>query len=269
MALRAAQGKPPDITVILGHRNRADYRLINALRSIASQRNLPGRVRTLIIDYGSDPEDLTRLREIVKDFGVECHESPGGPWRRGHCLNLGLRRVESTYVLVSDVDVILAENFLAETVAQLERDPLTVVFGQMYWLPESEMPGLQSAAAEGRAVDAAALKSLGVVRIRPYNTGLVAGRTCYFHALRGYDEFYQLYGAEDDDLAARLQNLGLRHVDISDRTFYLHQWHPRREGVKGDALAEAVQRNKDYFKATRSLVRNLAGWGDQTPSAPA
>ena len=266
MARRASDGRPADITVILAHRNRADHRLINALRSLATQRYSLGTIRTLIIDYGSNPDQLERLRMIARDFGAECQEVKGGAWNKSHCLNIGLRRVETPYLMVFDVDNILADNYLTEAVSRMQRDPLLVVYSVCSWLPDSCTPELESAAAAGRPVDTAALKPLGRLRILPYGTGVVVGRTCFFHAIRGYDEFYELYGAEDDDLARRFEFLGLRPISIHEASYYLHQWHPRREGVQSEGLAEVRARNNEHLAKSTSIVRNPRGWGEERPA---
>lgn len=262
--LRAAtRGLADDVTVLIGHRNRPDYRLRNAIRSVQAQDYRGGRISTLVVDYGSTPESLAGLRRITESLSAECIVVGGQPeWNRSHCLNVGLRRISSKFVILTDVDIMFAPDFVAKTVAALRHDPLTVVYSVMLHLPEATVGDLEAAATRETWLDLASLKSLGKVKTAdPFSTGTVATYTHFFHEIRGYDEFYRAYGVEDTDIAQRFLNLGLRHLSVADRTYYLHQWHPRYEGVQSDTLEQTIQRNLDHFKRMRSLKRNPEGWG--------
>ena len=259
---RATDQLPDDVTVVIGHRNRPDYRLRNAIRSVQAQHYPAGAVRLLIVDYGSEPESRRQLLAITAAMGVECLESKGRPvWNRSHCLNLGIKHAATKFVMVSDVDVLLAENYLAEAVGELRRNPLSVVYSRCVHLPESCAGRLEAAAPDG-GLDLATLRDEGKIKTADrFSTGMAVGYTFFFHLIRGYDEFYQAYGVEDTDLAERFLRLGLSNRSIADQSFYLHQWHPRYEGVGSETLAQTIQRNRDYFNATRTIRRNPEGWG--------
>lgn len=262
--LRAATaGLPDDLTVIIGHRNRADYRLRNAIRSIQAQVYQRGRISTLVVDYGSNPEQVAKLWVITDSLSAECIVVGGQPeWNRSHCLNIGLKRIRSRFVILTDVDIMFAPDFVAETVTALKRDPLTAVYSVMLHLPETTTAKLELAATSDTWLDLDELKPLGQIKTAdPFSTGTVATYTHFFHEIRGYDEFYRAYGAEDSDVAQRLLHLGLRQVSVANRTYYLHQWHPRYEGVQSVTLNQTIQRNVEYFNRTRSLKRNPEGWG--------
>lgn len=263
---RVTEGQPDDVTVIVAHRNRADYRLRNALRSIQEQAYPAGGIRILVVDYGSDPQQLERLLAIAEPLAVECLPVRGqGNWNRAHCLNIGIKRAQTKFVMVTDVDVMLARNYLAEAIAALHRDPLSAVFAPCVHLPESCAGHLEAASLSPGWLDLEALKLLGRIKTADaFSPGMVATYTHFLHEIRGYDEFYHTYGAEDSDVAQRFLSLGLRHVSIADRTFYLHQWHVKFEGVRSDSLQQTIQRNVQHFKSTHSIKRNAAGWGDAT-----
>lgn len=262
---RVAETQPDGVTVVIAHRNRADYRIRNALRSIRGQ-SCRADIRILVVDYGSEPEQLERLRAITEPLGAEV--LPIGDravWNKAHCLNLGIRRVSTKFVMTLDVDVILGSNYLAEALAALDRDPLTAVFAPCVYLPESCREDLEAGSRDGTHLDLDRLKGLGSVKPDGWlSTGMVVTYTRFFHEIRGYDEFYHTYGAEDSDLAQRFFNLGLRRVSIAPRTFYLHQWHEKFEGVLGERLQETIQRNVAYCQNTHSIRRNPAGWGELT-----
>lgn len=261
---QATRGLPDDVTVLIGHRNRADFRLRNAIRSIQAQDYRGGSITTLVVDYGSSPESRARLRDITDSLGVECLEAGRQPeWNRSHCLNIGLRRIGTKFVIVSDVDVMFAPNYVAHTVALLTRNPLTAAYSPALHLPEAATEALESAATAASWLDLETLKPLAKIKTAgQFSTGMVATSAHWFREIRGYDEFYRIYGVEDVDLAQRFLNLGLQNLSVGVGTYYLHQWHPRYEGVQSESLKQTIQRNHDYFTRTRTLKRNPAGWGE-------
>ena len=56
------------------------------------------------------------------------------------------------------------------------------------------------------------------------------GYTTFFKAIRGFDEYYEEWGGEDDDLMRRFEYLGLTTQTPPDQSFYLHQWHADSRG---------------------------------------
>ncbi len=263
-ARRPAVTRDADITVLIGHRNRLDYRLINALRSITSQRYSHGRVRAVVVDYGSAPEPLAELRRICRDVAAECLVVEGVErWNRSHCLNVGIRRAGTEYLMVTDVDVILSPTYLQEAVSLLEQERIGMVLTPCLHLPQEVTPVLEATAARGTAVDTGALRPLGVVKTpHGYSTGRVIARTEYFRRVRGFDEWYVDYGSEDADLVQRLSWLGLRRIILFGAAYYLHQWHPRHEGVRSPELQGRIAANAIYLQRTRTIKRNPAGWGE-------
>jgi GT2 family glycosyltransferase len=269
LRLRAAtrasdRREPDDVTVIIGHRNRADYRLRNAVRSVLAQDYQGGRVSALIVDYGSDPEQEARVRALAAELGAELLAAGPRPiWNRSHCLNLGIRHSTAKFVMLSDVDVILAGNFVAEAVAALKANPLGMVYAQSLQLEAECQAELERAAHGPDWIDRGALRLRATYRAEgPFSTGMVLARRSAFERIRGYDEFYEVYGAEDTDLLERFEWLGLVPLSIADRSYYLHQWHPRHEGVSPEDYQRAVARNLAYRRASSAIRRNPRGWGE-------
>jgi hypothetical protein len=84
----------------------------------------------------------------------------------------------------------------------------------------------------------------------------------FFLSMRGYDEKYSAWGYEDDDLVRRFLASGLTFVDISKMSSFLHQWHPKYEGIDKKDLKIHKKKNKLYFMKNKCLRRNLKSWGD-------
>ena len=80
----------------------------------------------------------------------------------------------------------------------------------------------------------------------------------------GYDEFYTLWGREDDDLVKRFELLGLKMGYITDKTSYLHQWHKKFMGLGRSKkhIKKQVKKNDSYFNMNNSIIRNPDGWGE-------
>lgn len=79
-------------------------------------------------------------------------------------------------------------------------------------------------------------------------------RVSAFTAVNGFDELYEGYGQEDDDLGRRLYKSGARAVMGVDRCLVFHQWHPTRQPGPWET-APGVQRfNQPYaIHAERGL----------------
>jgi hypothetical protein len=83
----------------------------------------------------------------------------------------------------------------------------------------------------------------------------------WFTQVGGFDEFYQVWGCEDNDLTARAQWDGLQVrwlPDAEHQAWVVHQWH--RRDWPTPLQFEQVQRNRMYFSqrlaAQGPVVRN-------------
>lgn len=254
---------PDDVTVLIGIRNRTDHRIVNALRSIREQVYPRGQVQALVVDYGSDPAEAARLATICRRFDARLVRVEGVTvWSRSRCLNVGLRETDTKFVMTSDSDLILSPGYLADAAATLESHPLSVVCAPMLDLPEESADALVRAAEEDGVLDAEGLKTECLAR-KEMKMHPSAGFTftAYYHAIRGYDEFYEGWGREDDDLMSRLIALGIRMTAIREPSYYLHQWHPKYEGLGAAEQARMLERNTAYIQRNRSLIRNDESWG--------
>lgn len=279
---RVAAHLPEDVTVLIPHRSRASHRTVNALRSIAAQRYPRGRIRVLLLDYGTPRGELSALEAVLREVGGGCLRIEAeGPWNRSHCLNIGLQRTATRYVMVTDADVLLAPDYLAECADELQRDILSAALCTCTWLPEDLDDALLRAAETGELPDLSRLRAAGERRTLPeqhrgatagwaspgqaptppFNTGMVFTCTEYLRRLQGFDELLAGWGSEDDDLVRRLEFLGVELRTLDERTWYLHQWHPRPTGASVAGIRENHRRNADYVSRQQTIVRNRAGWG--------
>ena len=96
---------------------------------------------------------------------------------------------------------------------------------------------------------------------RDLHSSIAITYTAYFRLICGYDEYYEGWGREDADLMRRFRALGLQRRALPSSSFYLHQWHPKFEGLTDEEQARSIERNAAHYRAQRSIVRNGRDWG--------
>lgn len=261
--LSGLAGQPNDVTVLIGVRNRSDHRLVNALRSIREQTYPAELVHPMVVDYGSDPANARRTAEVCRQYGARyLRVEAGGVWSRARCLNVGIRLAATKYLLTSDVDMVFSPGYLADAIEVLEGSPFSVVCAPMHDLPEESTEAFRQWAATGDALELESWKERSSRRMNAeFHPSLCMSHTAYFRIIRGYDEYYEVWGGEDVDLVKRLRDLGLSPRPLRSESFYLHQWHPKFEGTGVGEDAPAITENRRYLKAQHTILRNEDGWG--------
>jgi hypothetical protein len=255
--------RPRDITVVIGVRNRADYRIANALRSIREQTYPAELVRALVVDYGSEPASQAVILNLCRQHDVEYFRVDEAPvWSRARCLNIGIRRVSTTFLMTSDADIMLSPRYIADAIRALDVSPLSVLCSSMLDLPETSVEVMKEAAGPAGQLALEKWKDWCSPRFgSAFHRSVALTYTAFFHLIRGYDEHYEVWGSEDDDLMRRFRYLGLTPRGLDSESFYLHQWHPKFEGVPDGQHAAAIRRNHRHFWWNHSIVRNDHDWG--------
>ena len=255
---------PDDITVVIGIRDRSDHRLALALRSIRDQTYPADQVLALVVDYGSEPGMAELTAQLCRELGAAyLRVETNGVWSRSRCLNIGIRRATTKYLMTSDADSLLSPGYIAEAVNVLRGGPLSLVCAPMLDLPENSADVLRATAEGDGPLPLHDWKTWGTPRLGwKYHPSLTVTYTAFHRLIQGYDEFYELWGSEDVDLWRRLSKLGLDHRVLDSReAFYLHQWHPKYENTADDARESAIRRNGDYYRRVQTILRNGPAWG--------
>lgn len=254
--------KSDTVTVVIGVRNRSDYRLRNALWSLKNQDYPSELIKIVVVDYGSEPFHRDRIIDVCNSFDVNRITLPDiGKWNKPNCLNYAIKRCHTKFFLSSDVDVIFPDNYIAGMVTMLKDNPLSVVYSKMCDLPEEATDHLMSLEENNSPIDFAYLLRMTTHRgTGNTNAGINGTYTYFYQYVHAYDEFYEGWGSEDNDLQKRFQYLGLDIVSLQTKATFLHQWHPKGEGIS-DFHASAL-RNRKYYEKTNSIIRNLQQWGE-------
>ncbi len=244
--------KKPDITVIIGLKNRFDEKIKNALKSIRNQDYNQNLIKILVVDYDSKKEIIPKLKKLCNKYGAKHIRANHKPvWNRGHCLNVGIKRAKTKYILTSDTDIIFEKNYIKEAVEELEKNPYQVVLSRCLNLPNIKINEL----------DIYKLKKLAKNRdTAKFALGINLTLTYYYHKMHGYDEKYELWGYEDNDLIRRFLRIGLNINVIKNKSFYLHQWHPPGYCAKDKGK---ILENLRYFESNNCIIRNRDEWGKE------
>jgi hypothetical protein len=254
-----------EVTVIYGIRNRVDYKFWHSLNSVRLQDYDQMRIKILVVDYGSSESDLEIIRSFCAEFNAELLEThKTGDWNRAHCLNIGIKRTTTKILLTTDTDIIFSKNYLSVLVDTLKNTPLSVIFSRCLDLKESTAEFLISQFKEGQSLEPEELKSQAEGRSSgEANAGINASYTQFYQDIYGYDEYFKLWGSEDNDIKRRLEYFGLESRSIADKAYYIHQWHPKHDGVNtSPELKKTIEKNHQYFQQDHRIFKNMDDWGE-------
>jgi glycosyltransferase involved in cell wall biosynthesis len=255
--------RPDDVTVVIAVRNRCDYRLTNSLSSIRAQTYPARLMHIIVVDYGSEPASMCRTASLCEAYGAKLLRINEAPvWSRSRGLNVGIRHANTKYLMTSDADIIYSPRYVEDCIAALRRAPLSVVCAPMFDLPEDSTEVLVLAADQFGDFDLERWKEKSSPRFGwSFHPSITLTFSTFYKSIRGYDEFFELWGFEDEDLMLRFRCLGLQSQVLDSGSFYLHQSHPKFEGVPGGKENSQIRRNKIHFRLMHSIVRNDRGWG--------
>lgn len=205
------------LALILGYRNRELIRVRRCLDSLSLQDDLDFEV--IFIDYGSKPEMAREVKKLTSQYSfVNYYYSytEGWFWNRSHALNTGVKLAQNAkYIITTDIDLIFPKGFIRQIKSELSDD--LEIHATANNLPRrfNKWQKLgNSSKSYGKARNNTAL-------------GLVQGvKRKVFETLKGFDEYYCIWGAEDEDLNERMKISGIKTkwIDFKSGPIY-HQWH--------------------------------------------
>lgn len=256
--------QPEAITIVIGVRDRVDYKLANTLCSIRCQDCHQHSIKIMVVDYDNSQRLSNEISRICKRYSAVHLRVDNHPkWNKPHCYNIGIKLANTKYLMSCDADIIFAPTYLRTAMTFLRKEPLTVVYSQMLDLPESTVSQVQRWELDPRTEVLDDWRAISTPRSTgTCNEGINISYTYYYHLLHGYDEYYTEWGTEDSDLQKRFQLMGLCIKSIKDYTYYLHQWHPKYASLDTGKVGVAHLKNQAYFNRMNSIVRNKDGWGE-------
>ena len=260
--------KKEDITVIIGVKNIYDDRIINALKSIRNQDYPQNLIKITVVDYDSKKTLISKFKRVCKKYNAEyIRVNNQMVWSRSHCLNIGIKKAKTKYLLTSDVDIIFEKKYISEAVKELRRNPYQIILSICLMLPnisinKLDFKKLKKIAKPRQGENVMTRKPL-TDQEKIVAKGISLTLTKFYQDIGGYDEQFRVCGFEDTDLMKRLMKYGLTIKDISSKTFYLHQWHPMYQKIKKiKNYHKAIEKNLQYMRDNYSIIRNKDDWGE-------
>lgn len=224
----------------------------------------------VVSDDGSGEDVLGALRgwRASLPFPIIYVRQPRRGSRRAKCRNNGIRLASGDRLFFLDQDILFTRRYL-ETFRNYRSDRVFLV-GYPIRLSPEQSAGVTPDVIRGgelrRVLDARQRKKLRSAHaqelwsylLRPLNpwmgyhpklrSGVFGIHRRHLEAVNGFDETFEGWGNEDDDLGRRLYRIGVRGRNIFRDEFPLHLHHPITE-----ARAERV--NDEYY---RRRIREIA-----------
>jgi len=237
------------------------------LEGLARQSQLPYEV--IVADDGSTAETAALVQRLAASFPVPLRhvwqEDHG--FRAARARNRGIAASRGDYVILLDGDMLVHPHFIADHLMLAERG-FFLQGGRIKATPEESKRLLAGGAPvfapwskadfgefDGtKRLYAFHAPALGRWKSRSRNGGRVMSCNMSFWRddllrVNGFDERMEGYGAEDRELAARLENTGLKRRALKWVALAVHLWHNSRSPPEVDDMDLP---NNRLFHATRT-----------------
>ena len=253
-------------SVIIATYNRADF-LINCLFSLIHQSQLPDEI--IISDDGSTDDMLDAIRKILPQIPVKLKfvQQENNGFRLAKVRNNGVRASRGDYLVFVDQDLIFTKNFIKTFVKNRKENQFCVSYPVRLSATQSDLLDQSIIGQFGfykflKKFQREKIKKqyrkeyiyyiLKKLRLRETGPKLRGGaaainRSDYFK-VNGYDEKYQGWGNEDDDMGKRLYRAGVIGKNPFYREFPLHLYHPPHH-ENGERI------NNPYYKNRVKEIR--------------
>lgn len=250
-------GSPIDVSVVIGFRNWGIRRIRLAIESV--QRSFGTASGEVIIsDYGS--LDSVENEELARELGCTyVYTEDTGVWSRSRALNAGFALARGELLVSTDADMIFSPQALETVIELFHSDSRAAFFLQCRDLPQ----GMDDEWVEAHPEAWAEMEQLSRLRPRWGMGGMMAISREGFGEIRGFDERFHTYGAEDLDFAQRARRAGFKTVWVNDPNVRMyHMWHPptRKAVDKTVEGRSAVIANREIVFKDKSFVRNYMRW---------
>lgn len=232
--------------------DKQDFMLPHLARSLRSVNEQETPCEIMAIDYGTGDRWRPMLYSMLSHYGVtNIHRVEAPHWARGRALNVGLRACTTPYFAAMDADCLLDPRY-TQTLSALA-GPRKFVLSCVRRLHAGVRTYQDALANPARMVHP------------DEGHGLICAPTKWLTSVRGYDEYYRIWGQEDSDLLERAKLAGLIVQHVPTAQVPQHLPHPGQERWLGEAALQQARRlNAVRFRdmlAQRRVVAPQEIWG--------
>lgn len=240
----------------------------NSILSLTSQSVLPDEL--ILADDGSSDDILQGIQDLISlcHFPVKHVRQDDNGFRAAKNRNNAARYATGEYLVFFDQDLIFTRCYLEQILADKRKNRFYVGFP--VWLSEAQtrliVPDVITA-CDFNAITTEEQRQfivrqyekerlytfLNTCKLRKKGPSLRSG--CFgifksdFVKVNGFDETYQTWGYEDDDLGERLYAAGIRGFNPIKHEYPMHCYHPfAARAANGKSL------NRDYFLKRKKQI---------------
>jgi predicted glycosyltransferase involved in capsule biosynthesis len=182
------------LSFIVGFRNRDTERVtlfLERLKAINSDD-----FELIFVDYGSDESVSENVKKIVSNYSFANYQffnSRGQNWNRSKCLNYGFGFTKGQYIFTSDIDFLYDVDFIS--ILKKIVTPTQAFYFQVGFLSQKQSENIHSDSKKYEIESYSNEDAVGALLISRE----------MFNEVGGYDEFYEIWGIEDNDMLYRIK----------------------------------------------------------------
>src|SRR5580658_9502837 len=236
--------------------------LLACLHALADQDFAPGQARITVVETDTHP----RCRDLIEPLADRyLFAYKDGLFNKSWAVNLGLRAAGAAgesgtpkLTCVLDADILVDRSFLARNAGRFD-DPAHHAHLPFRWSLSMDGPATDRAIWHriGARAPEVASDALRGLLLRETPGACLWVRTEVLHRIGGFDERYEGWGGEDDDVAGRLgQVVSLTRFDDP----LLHMDHPRPQMAHPDGRPMNEHLSGSHLTADCWTARD--GFGD-------
>jgi hypothetical protein len=232
----------PFLSFIVGFRNRDTERVrlfLESLKAINSDD-----YELIFVDYGSDETISKNVKNILSNYSFASYHffnSRGQNWNRAKCLNYAYSISIGQYIFTSDIDFLYSQDFI-EIVKGIV-SPTKSFYFQVGFLTQKQSQVIHFDSTKYEIESYSNEDAVGA---------LLISRNM-FDEVGGYDEFYEIWGIEDNDLLYRLNMTNNQISFYNSKTIIWHIWHlpVKQSAVLPNGWLKLL---KDYFDHKKQSI---------------
>lgn len=201
---------------VVTFKNREEKRIRLFLDSLKAQTVKDFEL--IFVNQGSDEPINNWVEKVVAEYNFityifNCTE--GYLWNKSNAINIGIKVAKGKNIIIADIDLVFLEDYL-EKISTHVKDGSFITHSVLYSKEKVILNKLS---------ELSNIKDYSIFT-EAFNGACVASREILIK-IRGYDEYYLVWGVEDDDIIKNLENEGELRIQLNASEIPIfHQWHP-------------------------------------------